>query len=117
MDEVVIEERQRQAGHEGVHPDRQARQLDGDAVLVDAVDAVAGDLAAQQRAGLDLDTVAEVAERIHGGVSQPAQLGGDSGHGVQRQPRGQACLDAVHRCHQEVGRAHGDVGAAEVEER
>ena len=68
-DEIVIEQRQRQPGHKGVNPNGQTGQFHGDVVLVHAVDTVPGDLAAQQRAGLDLDAGFEVAQRGEGGVS------------------------------------------------
>ena len=116
-DEVVVEQRQRQAGDERVNPDGQPGEFHSYPVAVHAVDAMAGYLAAQQRPGFDLGACPEVAERLEGGVPQAVEFGAHGGHGVQRQPRRQPGLDAVERRHQEVARSHGDVGAAEVEER
>ena len=112
----MVQKAQRQAGHEGVNPHSQAGQLHRHRVAVHAVDAVPGHLAAQQRADLHLDPGGQIAQSLHGRLPQPLQLGGHRRHRVQSQPGRQPGLDPVQRGHQEVAGAHGDVGAAEVEE-
>ena len=114
--QVVVQKAQRQAGHEGVNPHGQTGQLHRHLVAVHAVDAVPGHLAAQQRAGLDLHPGGQIAQSLHRRLVQPSQLGGHRRDRVQGQPARQPGLDPVQRGHQEVARAHGDVGAAEVEE-
>ena len=112
----MVEERQRQAGDEGVHPDGQAGQLHRHPVQVHPVHAVPGDLAAQEGSGLYLRTGFQLAQRIERRFAQAVQLVGHSGDGVQGQPGRESGLDAVEGRHQEVARPHGDVGASEVEE-
>ena len=79
---------------------------------------MAGHLAAQQQARLDLVVGGEIAERRDRRCLKPPQLRVHArrGDGVAAQPACQAPLDAVHCGHQEMPRAHGDVGAAKVEE-
>ena len=114
----MVEEAQRQARHESVDPDRQSGKLHRDPVEVHAVDAVSGHLAAQKRTGLDLVLAAESARNSDGGCPQTPQgcMHPGAGGGVAAQPARQPPLDPVHCRHQEVPRAHRDVGAAEVEE-
>ena len=114
--QVVVEERQRQAGDEGVHPDSQAGQLHRHPVQVHSVHAVPGDRAAQEGSGLDLGAGLQLAQRFERRFTQAVQLVGHGRDGVQGQPGREFGLDAVEGRHQEVARPHGDVGASEVEE-
>ena len=54
VDEAMVEVAHRQAGDEGVNPERESREFDGHRVDVEAVDAAASDLPAQQADLVDL---------------------------------------------------------------
>ena len=102
-------------GHEGVDPDREPRELDRDRVEVDAVDAAASDLAAEQ-ARVSISTPS--AERrapeaaARSGRARPSRPGC-----AERQEPREARLDPIDGGDEEVPRTHRDVDAAEVEER
>ena len=76
-----------------------------------------GYLAAKKRARFDFDAVGQFVQRFKGGVSQAVQLRCYGSYGMEGKPSRQASFDTVHCGHQEMRRAHGDVGAAEVKER
>ena len=120
-DEVVVERRHGQAGHEGVDPDRDPREFDGGLVHVHAMNAAAGDLAAEQRRGLEFGTVSAGGrpgrpERFARLALEPAEFVVHAGERAVRQETAHPPLDAVDGRDREVARAHRDVGDAEVPE-
>ena len=97
-------------------PDREAGQLDRDLVAVDAVDAPAPYLPAQQAESLDLDAVLQVSQCFVRRLAS-FQARRSPRDRMQGEEGGQPSLDPVDGCDQEVSGAHRDVGAPEVEER
>ena len=116
-DEVVIERAHRQAGDESVDPDGEPGQFDGHQVQVDAVDAAAGDLTAQQRSRFDLHAGGVLPERGAGCLGKPGQLVADRRDLLLGEEGGELRLDPVDGGDQEVAGAHRQVRDPEVEER
>ena len=83
-------------------PDPESSQLHGDWVQVDPVDATAGDLTAQQAGVLDLNTLAEWAERVVGSRAQPVEFGGYLRNRAEREEAGQPRLYAIDCGDEEV---------------
>lgn len=116
--EPVVEARHGQAGHEGVYPQGEARQLDGERVDVEAVDAAAGDLTAQQlRLGDRLGRLRVGTERLASLLGQALQLGTHRRNRGRGEEVAHAALDLVDRRDQEVRGPHREVGDPEVEEQ
>ena len=99
-----------------MNPDSKAGEFHGHLVLVDTIDAAAGDLAAQQGTRFDLHTIGQITQGIDGSITQPVQFTGHFANRVESEPIRQASLNAVYCGHQKVSRTHGDIGAAEIKE-
>ena len=75
--ERVIEQAQRQSWHEGVDPDGQPCQLNGDRIEIDTVDASTRDLPAQKSRAFDLNALPELSESVESSRPESLELCGD----------------------------------------
>ena len=114
--EVVVEERERESGDEGVYPDGETRELDCRRVDVHAVDTTASDQPAKELGVLDFDLVSERPERLECCGAKAGELRCDGREPSPREVSRQRALDPVDRGNEKVTGAHRDIGNAEVEE-
>ena len=114
--QVVVEEPEWQAGDEGVYPDRQAGEFDGDRVEVATEHASAGDQASQDLGVVDPVTIGELAELVYGGCPEGNEFSVDGADRVLDEELRERCFEMIDGCDEEVSRSHGEVRAPELEQ-